>query len=404
MSERRPSRLSQLLLMQEKKRKQKKYRDKQGFVWRRMIPDELPTFRVPNLTLPNHPPPDHQNHPQESSGDHQNHPQEDLGDHNNQKPPGSHENLEPPVNQKNQENLGAKQSLDCSGEQQDQIRLGGHKNQEPRGSQQNHDFIGGQRNHDYNGGQRSHDSIEGQKNHDSLGGQRNYDSLGGPRNPDSLGGQRNNDSLGGPRNPDSHGGPRNHDSLGSPINHDSLGGQKNADSSGGQHNKNDCIGSPCPEPHDNPARADNSHPIQDSTESTSFRGGTNPLHIVSSCDSTDNLQEPFQTPPSPLLSISNQLSQSLTGSLDDPDACCDSDSGSLRSENSFQTCSSEPQLHLVPKQVSDNYKNSPSDREARKASFKTLQGLQNNAQNNLLNSFDAGTGPKENKPQNIDIR
>lgn len=311
LSERRPSRLSQLLLMQEKKRKQKKYRDKQGFVWRRMIPDELPTFRVPNLTLPNHT----QEHPQ---------------DQQDQKSPAGHENLDPPR---------------------------GYHNQEPPGDQKNQECLGSQQN-------------QGAQNLDCSGAHDNHTPLGGQQNQESNGSQN-----------------QNHNSL------------------GGQQNQKDSVGSPCPEPHDNPVRTEISHPIQDSTESTSFRGGTNSINSVPTCDSTNNLEEPFQTPP--LVRISNQLSQSPKDSflLGDPDdGCEDSDSCSLKSENSFQTCSSEPQLHLVPKQVSENYKNSPSDREARKASFKTLQGLQANAQNNLLNSFDPGVGTKENKPQNIDIR
>jgi len=42
----------------------------------------------------------------------------------------------------------------------------------------------------------------------------------------------------------------------------------------------------------------------------------------------------------------------------DPDTC------SLRSENSFQTCSSEPQLNLVPRQVADTYDDRSSSNDA----------------------------------------
>jgi len=47
---------------------------------------------------------------------------------------------------------------------------------------------------------------------------------------------------------------------------------------------------------------------------------------------------------------------------------------SVHSENSFRTCSSEPQLNLVPRQVADTY-NAPNERSAqeRKASFRALK-------------------------------
>ena len=47
---------------------------------------------------------------------------------------------------------------------------------------------------------------------------------------------------------------------------------------------------------------------------------------------------------------------------------------SNRSEQSFQTCSSEPQLNLVPRQVSDTY-SAPNERGAheRKASVRALK-------------------------------
>lgn len=46
----------------------------------------------------------------------------------------------------------------------------------------------------------------------------------------------------------------------------------------------------------------------------------------------------------------------------DPETCS---LHSLRSENSFKTCSSEPQLNLVPRQVSDTYNDAAStDRAA----------------------------------------
>jgi len=345
LSERRPSRLSQLLLMQEKKRKQKKYRDKQGFVWRRMIPDELPTFRVPNLTLPSHP----QESPADqrmknSIVDQQNHKiAEDQQSRTppNQGSPAAHASQSPLGGQQKQEIKGGPQNLE-SASQQNQTPLGSQQNQTPLGSNQNVDPKEGGNNHVIAiGKKQNHDSMECHTNHISVEDQKNLKQTLGPNTPD------------------------------------------------------------------NSARADNSHPIQDSNECTSFRGGTNSTREASNWDSTDNLHSPFQTPP--LARLSNKLSQGLIADPDsfllgDPEACGDSDSCSIRSENSFQTCSSEPQLQLVPRQVQDNYKNSPSDREARKASFKALQGLQANVQNNLLNSFEAGAGPKENKPQNMDNR
>jgi len=57
LSERRPSKLSDIFVMQEKrgkKRKDKRYKDKQGFVWSRMAPgtEDLPNPRVPHLNIP----------------------------------------------------------------------------------------------------------------------------------------------------------------------------------------------------------------------------------------------------------------------------------------------------------------------------------------------------------------
>jgi hypothetical protein len=55
LSDRRASKLSDLMNFQEKKgrRKDKRYKDKQGFVWRRMVPDQeqLPHPRPPNIVL-----------------------------------------------------------------------------------------------------------------------------------------------------------------------------------------------------------------------------------------------------------------------------------------------------------------------------------------------------------------
>lgn len=338
LSERRPSRLSQLLLMQEKKRKQKKYRDKQGFVWRRMIPDELPTFRVPNLTLPIN--------PQEYPGDPST--QNSIDDQQNRKLSEDQHTRVPPNQGSlggliNQSSIGGHQTQVSSGDHQLNMELACQQKQTPPASDQNINPKEEERNHIM--------SIGIKKNHDSIDCHTNLNSVDTKNNFKQT--------------------------LGTDIPDKSL-------------------------------RAANSQPIQDSTACTSFRGGTNPTQETSFWDSTDNLQEPFQTPQ--LVRLSNQVPQGLIADPDsfllgDPgDQCGDSDSCSIKSENSFQTCSSEPQLQLVPRQVSDNYKNSPSDREARKASFKALQGKQANVQNNLLNSFDPGAGPKENKPQNMDNR
>jgi hypothetical protein len=65
----------------------------------------------------------------------------------------------------------------------------------------------------------------------------------------------------------------------------------------------------------------------------------------------------------------------------------DVDSISLHSENSFKTCSSEPDLPLVPRAVSDNYKYSgTSSLERSAASLKTLQ------QQRYSNALDAAVG------------
>jgi len=52
----------------------------------------------------------------------------------------------------------------------------------------------------------------------------------------------------------------------------------------------------------------------------------------------------------------------------------DPDTHSLHSENSFKTCSSEPQLNLIPRAVSENYSAS-NERSAqeRKASVRALK-------------------------------
>jgi len=67
---------------------------------------------------------------------------------------------------------------------------------------------------------------------------------------------------------------------------------------------------------------------------------------------------------------------------------------SNRSENSFQTCSSEPQLNLVPRQVSDNY-STPNERSAqeRKASVRALKQQYSANNNGPL----AGKQQKQNK-------
>ena len=81
----------------------------------------------------------------------------------------------------------------------------------------------------------------------------------------------------------------------------------------------------------------------------------------------------------------------------------DPETGSLRSvhsENSFQTCSSEPQLNLVPRQVSDTYKERATPE--RKSSMRALkqhqqliqQQLQYTPRSSVSNS---GAKPNQNK-------
>lgn len=81
----------------------------------------------------------------------------------------------------------------------------------------------------------------------------------------------------------------------------------------------------------------------------------------------------------------------------------DPDTGSLRSvhsENSFQTCSSEPQLNLVPRQVSDTYEEQATPPE-RKASTRALRQHQQLIQQHLHsvpNSNEAKTAKSPRWP------
>jgi len=56
----------------------------------------------------------------------------------------------------------------------------------------------------------------------------------------------------------------------------------------------------------------------------------------------------------------------------------DPDTSSLRSENSFQTCSSEPQLNLVPRQVEDNYDDRKAGRLVKQQQYSALTAVTNN--------------------------
>lgn len=70
----------------------------------------------------------------------------------------------------------------------------------------------------------------------------------------------------------------------------------------------------------------------------------------------------------------------------------DPDSVSLQSEHSFRTCSSEPELPLVPRAVSDNYKYSNEIERPAAASVKTLQ------QKRYSNALDAAVGTSAGTP------
>lgn len=85
----------------------------------------------------------------------------------------------------------------------------------------------------------------------------------------------------------------------------------------------------------------------------------------------------------------------------DPDTCS---LKSNRSENSFKTASSDPQLNFIPRQVSDSYKLVPQESAAieRKSSVRALQQQQYSALNTVNNN--GSVNQKPNRTQNKSVR
>jgi len=85
----------------------------------------------------------------------------------------------------------------------------------------------------------------------------------------------------------------------------------------------------------------------------------------------------------------------------DPDTCS---LKSTRSENSFKTASSDPQLNFIPRQVSDSYKLVPQESAAleRKSSVRALQQQQYSALNAVNNN--GSVKEKPNRTQNKSVR
>ena len=79
----------------------------------------------------------------------------------------------------------------------------------------------------------------------------------------------------------------------------------------------------------------------------------------------------------------------------DPETCS---LRSLHSENSFKTCSSEPQLNLVPRQVSDTY-SAPNERSMQER-IANVRAFKN--QYSVLNSVSSlgSVPPNQTKSQN----
>jgi len=85
----------------------------------------------------------------------------------------------------------------------------------------------------------------------------------------------------------------------------------------------------------------------------------------------------------------------------------DADTCSLksnRSENSFKTASSDPQINFIPRQVSDSYKLVPQESAAleRKSSVRALQHQQYSALNAVNNNGSVNVKP--NRTQNKSVR
>ena len=108
---------------------------------------------------------------------------------------------------------------------------------------------------------------------------------------------------------------------------------------------------------------------------------------------------------SPQLPVNDQRTRPRDGSLppesaviryqQDPETCS---LRSLHSENSFKTCSSEPQLNLVPRQVSDNY-SAPNERSMQER-IANVRAFKN--QFSILNSVNtlSPVSPNQTKTQN----
>jgi len=85
----------------------------------------------------------------------------------------------------------------------------------------------------------------------------------------------------------------------------------------------------------------------------------------------------------------------------DPETCS---LKSNRSENSFKTASSDPQINFIPRQVSDSYKLVPQESAAieRKSSVRALQQQQYSALNAVNNNGTVNQKP--NRTQNKSVR
>eukprot|EP00092_Neocalanus_flemingeri_P019066 GFUD01020655.1.p1 GENE.GFUD01020655.1~~GFUD01020655.1.p1 ORF type:complete len:712 (-),score=139.07 GFUD01020655.1:319-2454(-) len=79
---------------------------------------------------------------------------------------------------------------------------------------------------------------------------------------------------------------------------------------------------------------------------------------------------------------------------------------STRSENSFKTASSDPQLNFIPRQVSDSYKLVPQESAAieRKSSVRALQQQQYSALNTVNTNNGTTVNQKQTRTQNKSVR
>jgi len=86
----------------------------------------------------------------------------------------------------------------------------------------------------------------------------------------------------------------------------------------------------------------------------------------------------------------------------DPDTCS---LKSNRSENSFKTASSDPQINFIPRQVSDSYKLVPQESAAleRKSSVRALQQQQYSALN-AVNNNNGTVNQKTSRTQKKSVR